>query len=253
MTDNVIHHHDARDMSAVESDSVALVVTSPPYNVGKEYEAVMSHDEHLELLLAVFRESVRVLEPGGRIAVNVGNVGRRPHLSLSSAVINIFADLGLLLRGEIIWQKGPTMTCAWGSFRHPANPVLRDTTERVVVASKGSYDRIPGPVERFERRLPYVSTISKDEFLAATLDLWTIRPESAKRIGHPAPFPVKLPRRLIELYTYRDDVVLDPFMGSGTTAVAAVQTGRRYIGFETEQRYIDLAKSRITQTGTEML
>lgn len=253
---DVVHCGDARDMSQVATGSVALVVTSPPYFAGKEYEETLgSHGvpatylDYLELLAAVFAECARVLEPGGRIAVNVANLGRRPYRSLSGEVTQILCDLGLLLRGEIVWWKGRAAggSCAWGTFQRPANPVLRDVTERVVVASKGRFDRALSPSERAARGLPSVATITRDEFLEATTDLWEIPPESASRVGHPAPFPVELPLRLIELYTYEGDVVLDPFMGAGTTAVAALRCGRRFVGFDTETGYVARAAERIAE------
>jgi site-specific DNA-methyltransferase (adenine-specific) len=126
-----------------------------------------------------------------------------------------------------------------------SNPALRDLTERVLVASKGRFDRAVHWQKRKERGLPWESTICRDDFMAWTLDTWQIRPEFAKRVGHPAPFPVELPRRLIELYTYRGDVVLDPFMGAGSTAIAAIQTDRRYVGYDTEADYVALAEQRI--------
>ncbi len=251
---------DARDMDAcgdVADDSVALVVTSPPYYAGKEYEQAVGHGhvpgsyvDYLKMLEDVFRECVRKLEPGGRIAVNVANLGRRPYRSLSADVIAILQDrLRLLLRGEVIWQKGrgATGSCAWGSFQQPGNPVLRDLTERVVIASKGRFDRALSAAERSERGRPSAGSAHVDEFMEATLDVWEIPPESATRVGHPAPFPVELPKRLIELYTYRGDLILDPFAGAGTTAVAAVRTGRRYVGFDTDASYIGLAEQRIAE------
>lgn len=252
----VIYCQDARWMEKVPSNSVALVVTSPPYFAGKQYEESLGVDgvpatyfEYLDLLHDVFAECKRVLEPGGRIAVNVANLGRRPYRSLSGDVTTILADLGLLLRGEVIWWKGRAAggSCAWGTFQRPANPVLRDITERVVIASKGRFDRALTPIQRAERGLPSTATISRDEFIEATTDLWEIAPESATRVGHPAPFPVELPKRLIELYTYENDVVLDPFMGSGSAAIAALRTRRRFIGFDTDDGYVRAAQLRIDE------
>lgn len=235
---------DARDMARVADRSVALVVTSPPYFAGKAYEEDLGEGhipatylDYLQMLEDVFAECVRVLEPGGRIAVNVANLGRKPYRSLSADVIGILQDrLRLLLRGEVLWVKarGAGGSLAWGSFRKPSNPVLRDLSERVVVASKGRFDR--------GRDAP--STLTKDEFMEATTDVWELPTESARRVGHPAPFPVELPQRLIELYTYPGDLVLDPFMGSGSTAVAAVRTGRHYLGFDTDSGYAEGAHAR---------
>lgn len=242
----------------VADNSVALVITSPPYFAGKEYETDLAaghvpatYVEYLEMLTEVFAVCADKLEPGGRMAVNVANLGRKPYRSLSSDVISILQDeLGLLLRGEIIWQKakGAGGSCAWGSYMSPQNPVLRDITERIVVASKGRFDRAIKRSDREQRDLPHQASIGSEDFLDATLDVWAIPPESARKIGHPAPFPVALPKRLIDLYTYRSDLVLDPFIGSGTTAVAAIESGRHYVGFDTDATYVALARDRILST-----
>jgi DNA modification methylase len=246
---------DARSMDRVRPSSVALVITSPPYFAGKQYEEELgaegipaSYTEYIALLEGVFAECVAKLEPGGRIAVNVANLGRKPYRSLSADVIGILQDkLGLLLRGEVVWRKarGAGGNCAWGSFRSPANPVLRDLTERVIVASKGRFDRAVPRATRQRDGLPHRATTTADEFMEATLDVWELAPESATRVGHPAPFPVELPQRFVELYTYEGDVVLDPFMGSGSTAVAAVRTGRHFLGYDTDPAYVEAARARV--------
>ena len=252
-----LFHSDAREMTTaqVTDGSVALVVTSPPYFAGKEYETdttsggvPASYVEYLGMLRDVLALCRDKLEPGGRMAVNIANLGRKPYRSLSADIIGILQDdLGMLLRGEVIWRKakGAAGSCAWGSYLSPQNPVLRDVTERVVIASKGRFDRARKPGQRESEGLPFEPTIETGEFLEATVDVWEIAPESATRVGHPAPFPVALPRRLIELYTYRADLVLDPFIGSGSTAVAAVETARHYIGFDTDGDYLRLAEERI--------
>lgn len=247
-------HGDARAM-ALPARSVALVVTSPPYFAGKAYEEALGLDgvpesylDYLQMLRDVFARCVEALEPGGRIAVNVANLGRRPYRSLSADVVGILQDdLGLLLRGEVVWVKaaGASGSCAWGSFRSPTNPVLRDVTERVVIASKGRFDRARGIDARRSAGLPSKGSIGTDEFMAATLDMWQIAPERARRVGHPAPFPVALPQRLIELYTFEDDLVLDPFLGSGSAAVAAARLGRRFVGFDTDAGYVETARARV--------
>jgi site-specific DNA-methyltransferase (adenine-specific) len=256
MTDEILIG-DSRDMRDINANSVALVVTSPPYFAGKQYEADLtdgnvpaSYVEYLEMLRAVFAECSRVLEPGGRIAVNVANLGRKPYRSLSSDVTRILQDdLGFLLRGEVIWQKaqGASGNCAWGSYASAANPVLRDISERVIVASKERFDRAISRKQREQMGLPYENTITPEEFMEATLDVWSLRPESAKRVNHPAPFPVELPERFIRLYTYAGDVVLDPFIGSGTTAVAAIRNDRRFVGYEAEPEYVRIARQRVDE------
>ncbi|MEX2279507.1 MAG: site-specific DNA-methyltransferase [Acidimicrobiia bacterium] len=257
---DAIHLGDSRQMVEVPSNSVALVVTSPPYFAGKEYEEDMgkghvpaSYQAYLHGLEEVLAECVRTLEPGGRMAVNVANLGRRPYRSLSGDVVRIFERLGLLLRGEVVWVKarGASGSTAWGTFQRPANPVLRDLSERIVIASKGRFDRAVSARERADEGHPHVSDIWRDEFMEATTDVWEIGSESATRVNHPAPFPVELPRRLIELFTYRGDLVLDPFMGSGTTAVAAVQSGRHYVGYEIDPDYHARALERVAAEAAE--
>lgn len=251
---NEIFCGDARSMENIPDRSVALVVTSPPYFVGKEYEQAIgdgdipaTYLEYLRMLEEVFAECVRTLEPGGRLAINVANLGRRPYRSLSSDVIEILqGKLGLLLRGEVIWQKakGSTGSCAWGSFQRPANPVLRDLTERVIIASKGRFDRALKAKERHSQDLPSEASVSRDEFMEATTDVWEIPSEKASQVGHPAPFPVALPERLIHLYTYYGDLVLDPFAGSGSTAIAALRTGRNFAGYDISETYVKAAQKR---------
>ncbi len=260
---------DARAMTDLPDRSVALVVTSPPYFVGKEYEQAVtgtgaesggsappeSYIEYLEMLRDVFAECKRVLEPGGRMAVNVANLGRKPYRSLSADVIRILQDdLGLLLRGEILWVKadGAAGSVAWGSFRKATNPVLRDLTERVIVASKGRFDRARSPQQREQEGYPHKNTMSVDEFMEATLDVWRIDAESARRVQHPAPFPLQLPRRLIELYTYENDLVLDPFVGSGTSLVAAARSGRRAVGYDLDSAYVEIARQRYLAEATRV-
>jgi site-specific DNA-methyltransferase (adenine-specific) len=148
-------------------------------------------------------------------------------------------DYGFLMRGEIIWDKAASASTstAWGSWQSASNPTLRDTHEYILVFSKGTFKR-----EKIEGR---ESTISKEEFLEFTKSVWDFASESARKVGHPAPFPVELPYRLIQLYTYSNEIVLDPFMGSGQTALAALKTGRHFVGYELNEEYLQLAKSRI--------
>jgi site-specific DNA-methyltransferase (adenine-specific) len=230
---------DSRDMSMLPDESVHLMVTSPPYNVGKEYDEDLDMDEYRGLLKAVFREVYRKLVVGGRACVNVANLGRRPYIPLHSFIIEDMLDLGFLMRGEIIWQKAASAgaSTAWGSWMSASNPTLRDVHEYILVFSKGSMRR-----EKEGRE----STIARDEFLEYTKSVWSFPTESAKRVGHPAPFPEELPYRLIQLYTFEGDVVLDPFCGSGTTCVVALKTGRHYVGFDINEEYVNLAKDRIS-------
>ncbi len=245
--DNVLGHvfaHSSEDMSELPDNSVALMVTSPPYNVGKDYDLDLTLDEYLNLLERVLGETKRALMPGGRIAFNVANVGRKPYIPLNSFVAVMASRLGLLMRGEIIWVKGKgaSGSCAWGSWMSAGNPTLRDLHEYVLIFSK----------DRFDRPFKGRSTIGRDEFMRATTSVWEIPTESARRIGHPAPFPVALAERLIHLYTFEGDVVLDPFMGSGSTAVAAKKLGRHFVGYEINHEYIDIIHQRLDRTTPEI-
>jgi site-specific DNA-methyltransferase (adenine-specific) len=150
-------------------------------------------------------------------------------------------EIGFLMRGEIIWDKAASAgsSTAWGSWKSATNPVMRDVHEYILVFSKGSMGRSG------EGR---TSTITRDEFLEYTKSIWGFPAESAKRVGHPAPFPEELPRRLIQLYTFEGDIVLDPFCGSGTTCVAALKSNRHYIGFDNSEEYVKLSRERISQT-----
>ena len=235
---------DSRDMSIIPSNSVHHMITSPPYNVSKEYDDNLSLQEYLSLLRDVFKEVYRVLVPGGRAIVNIANVGRKPYIPLATYVNTIMIELGFLMRGEIIWDKSASAgsSTAWGSFQSASNPCLRDIHEYILVFSKGSF-KLPRTKE--ERANGREDTIEKQEFIDLTKSIWCFPTASAKRIGHPAPFPVELPRRTIEFYTFAGDIVLDPFMGAGSTAIAALETGRNYIGFDISKDYIDLANKRL--------
>jgi DNA modification methylase len=230
----------SESMDEIPDRSIHLMVTSPPYNAAKEYDEDLTLDEYRSLLKTVFLEVYKKLVPGGRACVNVANLGRKPYIALHSYIIRDMLDIGYLMRGEIIWDKASSASpsTAWGTWQSAANPVLRDTHEYILVFSK----------ESFSRKKPdgKTSTISRDEFLEFTKSVWTFPAESARRVGHPAPFPVELPYRLIQLFTFEGDVVLDPFCGSGTTCLAAIKTGRHYIGYDIKLDYVKLAEDRIS-------
>jgi site-specific DNA-methyltransferase (adenine-specific) len=232
-------------MSELPDHSVHLMVSSPPYNVGKEYDDDLSLEEYIELLDRVFRETYRVLVSGGRACVNIANLGRKPYIPLHAYVIEIMLDIGYLMRGEIIWNKASSASSstAWGSWLSASNPVLRDVHEYILVFSKESFSR---PSKKRQ------STIEKEAFLAWTKSVWTFPAISAQQVGHPAPFPVELPRRCIEMYTYRGDVVLDPFCGSGTTCIAALISDRHYVGYEINEAYVKLSEKRIHEASGEV-
>lgn len=230
----------SENMKELPDNSIHLMVTSPPYNVGKEYDKDLSLEEYLSLLRKVLKETHRVLVTGGRVAINVANIGRKPYIPLSSHIVDIMLDLGFLMRGEVIWNKSASSgtSFAWGSWKSASNPTLRDVHEYILVFSKDSFSRNKNSKE---------DTITNEEFMDYTKSIWVFPSASAKQIGHPAPFPEELPRRLIQLYTFKGDVVLDPFIGSGQTALAALKLHRHFVGYDIDKKYCELAEKRIAE------
>ena len=240
---NTIIQGSCENMKDIPNNSLHLMITSPPYNVSKEYDNDLSLEEYLNLLKNCFAETYRVLVDGGRACVNIANIGRKPYIPLSDYVSKIMIEIGFNMRGEIIWNKsaGAGISTAWGSFQSASNPILRDVHEYILIFSKGNYKRERDKNEKEFRK----DNISKEEFIEWTKSVWTMNPESAKRIGHPAPFPEELPNRLIKLFSFTNDIVLDPFMGSGTTAIASIKNNRNFVGYEINEEYINLANNRI--------
>ncbi len=234
---NKLYVQSSVQMHQIPDNSVHLMITSPPYNVGKDYDKDLSQQEYKQLLMQVFQETYRVLEEGGRACINIANIGRKPYIPLHALIVSIMSEIGFFMRGEIIWDKGASAgtSCAWGSWKSATNPVLRDTHEYILIYSK----------KNFARRSHQKSTITKDEFLEYTKSIWRFPAESAKRVSHPAPFPLELPKRLISLYSFEQDIVLDPFMGSGTTCLAAKELDRTYLGYDVDPVYIEIASQRL--------
>jgi len=238
---NKIFCKTSENMEELPDNSVHLMVTSPPYNVGKDYDRNLSLEQYRQFLKRVWREVYRVLVPGGRACINVANLGRKPYIPLHLYIVEDMQDIGFLMRGEIIWNKASSASpsTAWGSWLSAANPTLRDVHEYILVFSK----------DMFTRKNPHgrENTMSREQFLEYTKSVWTFPAEQAKKVGHPAPFPVELPYRLIQLYTFKGEVVLDPFMGSGQTGIAALKSGRYYVGYEINEEYVSLANRRINE------
>ncbi|MGC8737192.1 MAG: DNA-methyltransferase [Candidatus Hydrogenedens sp.] len=234
----------SENMEELPENSIHLMVTSPPYNVGKEYDKNLTLREYRQFLKRVWQEVKRVLVPGGRVCINIANLGRKPYIPLHTFIIEDMLDLGFLMRGEIIWNKNSSgsPSTAWGSWLSAKNPTLRDIHEYILVFSKGTFSR--GNLNRKD-------TISKEEFLEFTKSVWSFSAEQATKVGHPAPFPIELPYRLIQLYTFEGEVILDPFIGSGQTAIAAIRTARHYVGYDINESYVNLANKRIQEFSSE--
>jgi len=237
---NRIYCKSSEKMDDIPDNSVHLMITSPPYNVQKEYDDDLTLEDYRKLLKSIFQETYNKLVPGGRACINVANLGRKPYIPLHSYIIEDMQDIGYLMRGEIIWNKASSASpsTAWGSWLSAANPVLRDIHEYILIFSKDSFSR-----QKKDKK----NTIAKQEFIDWTKSVWTFPAVSAKSIGHPAPFPEELPHRLIQLYSFKNDVILDPLCGSGTTCVTALKDERNYIGYDIKEEYVDLANKRINK------
>jgi modification methylase len=242
---NKIFCKSSEDMCELPDNSVHLMITSPPYNVTKEYDDDLNLEEYLSLLNNVWKETKRILVPGGRVCINIANLGRKPYIPLHSFIIENMTSLGFFMRGEIIWNKGSSASpsTAWGSWLSAANPVLRDVHEYILVFSKDSYS-----LPRNDKKV----SMKKEEFLEWTKSVWNFSAVSAKKVGHPAPFPEELPRRLINLFSFERDVVLDPFMGSGTTCISALKEKRNYIGYDNNKEYVELAKRKLSDIKNQL-
>jgi len=236
---NKIINKSSENMEELVDNCVALTITSPPYNIGKLSDVELSDEDYWKMVEKCFREVYRVTESGGRLVVNVANLGRKPYIPFSDKYTELLINIGFIMRGEIIWQKskGANANFAWGSWLSASNPVIRDIHEYCLVFSK----------ESMTKASKGESTIEKEEFMDSTLSIWNIPPARAKKIGHPAPYPTELVERFIKLYTYEEELVLDPFIGSGTTALGALNLNRKYIGYEINEEYVNLANKRIEE------
>ena len=239
---NKVHNKDSKNIDFIPDDSIHLIITSPPYNNSKEYDEDLSLEEYLKLMTDVMVEAHRILIRGGRICINIANIGRKPYIPLSTYIDQIMIKIGFLPRGQIIWDKSASAgpSTAWGSWQSASNPILRDIHEYILVYSKGEFGRKNSRSNKDD-------SISKDAFLENTKSIWKFPTASARKVGHPAPFPIELPKRLIELYSFENDIILDPFAGSGTTAIAAKTTNRNYIMIDINSDYCKLATERINK------
>ncbi|MCS6835932.1 MAG: site-specific DNA-methyltransferase [Anaerolineae bacterium] len=235
-----IYHDDFLTSDVLPDESVDLIVTSPPYNVGIGYS---THDDaheyrdYLALSEAWLKQAYRVSRPDGRLCVNIPlDKNKGGQQSVCADVTSIAKAIGWQYHSTIIWNEGNiSRRTAWGSWMSASAPYVIAPVEVIVVLYK----------QHWKKRQPGMSDITRDEFMAWTNGLWTFNGESKKRVGHPAPFPRELPRRCIRLFSYVGDVILDPFMGSGTTLLEAWDNKRTGIGFDIAQEYCELAQKRL--------
>lgn len=242
---NKIYNNDCLSgMKLIPDNSINCIITSPPYNVGlnyDEYKDNKPYEEYLSWMKDIFTESYRVLTSDGRMCINVGD-GKNGSIPTHSDFIQIAKGVGFHVLTIIIWNKNTTSNrTAWGSFMSPSCPSFPRCFEYILVFCK---------THKLEHK--GVSTISKKEFIDWSNGMWSFNSEKLKKVGHPAAFPIELPTRCIKLFTFENDVVLDPFIGSGTTAVAALLNNRRFIGFEISEDYFKLASNRIMEVMSEV-
>lgn len=244
-----IYLQDCRGMHQLPSESIHLVITSPPYNVTKTYDQNLTLQEYLGLIDEMIAECSRVLVPRGIIAINIANVGRKPYIPLDAYIIKLLMGHNFTIFQEIIWNKEASAggSCAWGSWKSASNPSIRDIHEYIILGIKANttehlqipfeeVGEIPKLVEN--RRIK----IKMTELLS---NVWEFQTESAKRVNHPAPFPIDLPLRLILLFSKTGDVILDPFIGSGTVAIASIISKRHYVGYEINSEFVQTAQDRV--------
>jgi len=235
--------------STIPPDSIDLIVTSPPYNVDIHYESFrddIPYERYLEFTKKWLRKALRLVKPDGRMCLNIPldkSKGRREEgfQSVYADILTIAKEVGWKYFSTIIWNESNiSRRTAWGSWRSASAPYVIAPVEVIVVLYRNRWKKTSGSG---------ISDITREEFIEWTNGIWTFSGESRKRIGHPAPFPLELPKRCIKLFSFVGDVVLDPFLGSGTTLIACALLGRRGIGVEIDRNYCELAKNRLIKEG----
>lgn len=227
----------------LEGETVDLVVTSPPYNFGRPYDIyndTQPIDDYFAFLRKVWEECFRVLKIGGRICIVI-QPDFKNYIPTHHIISQQLRDIGFLFKTEIIWDKKhfSAKVTAWGSWKSPSMPYYKRTWEFIEVFCKGSQKK-EGKKELID--------ITSEEFKEWLNGFWDITPETRmQEFGHPSMYPEEIPKRLIKLYSYVGDLVLDPFNGAGTTTLVARKLGRRFIGIDISEAYCKTARERIAQ------
>ena len=237
--DNVwLYQGDARNMDLIPNETIHLICTSIPYyNARPEYAEWETYTDYLEDMQKVWMECHRVMADGARIAINVPlGYSRTEYIPIGVDITKQLQNT-FTLRGHIIWNKSNIGSTAWGSWLSANNPTIRDSHEIIVLAHKGNPSRL-------STRNDKVNTINAQTFMDTTNSVWNILPES--KSWHPAPWPNEIPRRLIELLTFENDIVLDPFAGSGTVGEVASSLNRRFVLFDINEKYIKAIQNDVT-------
>ena len=244
----IIIHDNFLKTEFIQKNSIDLIVTSPPYNVDIHYNSFkdnITYEEYLEFTEKWLLKALELVKPDGRLCLNIPldkSKGRKESgfQSVYADVVEIAKKVGWKYFSTIVWNEGNiSRRTAWGSWLSAKAPYVIAPVEVIVVFYK----------ERWSKLKNGVSDITKEEFIEWTQGIWNFPGESRKRVGHPAPFPLELPKRCIKLFSFVGDTVLDPFLGSGTTLVACALLNRRGIGVEIDKGYCELAKNRVIKEG----
>jgi site-specific DNA-methyltransferase (adenine-specific) len=245
--DTTVYHTDLFDIQEIQDDSIDLIVTSPPYNVDIDYNSnddTLDYGDYLDFSKRWLSRCFEWLKADGRFLLNIPlDKNKGGQQSVGADLTTLAKEVGFQYHSTIVWNEGNiSRRTAWGSWMSASAPYVIAPVELIVVLYKENWKKTSGSRE---------SDITRDEFMEWTNGLWTFNGESKKKIGHPAPFPVQLPTRAIKLFSYVGDTVLDPFLGSGTTLVAALLNNRKGIGIDIDEDYCELAKTRIEQAVIE--
>ncbi len=226
----------------IESNSIDLIVTSPPYNVDIKYNSHnddISYSDYLDFTRSWLSRCFDFMKDDGRFCLNIPlDKNKGGQQSVGADITVIAKQIGFKYHSTIVWNEGNiSRRTAWGSWMSASAPYVIAPVELIVILYKKRWRKTSGSG---------ISDMTKEEFMNWTKGIWTFSGESKKKIGHPAPFPVELPRRCIKLFSFVGDTVLDPFLGSGTTLIAAKILNRKGIGIEIDSQYCDLSKERIS-------
>ncbi|MFQ3548151.1 MAG: site-specific DNA-methyltransferase [Armatimonadota bacterium] len=239
--DILIYNDDILTIKDINDESIDLIITSPPYNVDIHYNShddAECYEDYLEFTTLWLKQCYKMLKNDGRFCLNIPlDKNKGGQQSVCADITSIAKSVGFKYHSTIIWNEGNiSRRTAWGSWLSASAPYVIAPVETIVVLYKDNWKKTSGSLK---------SDITKSEFMEWTNGLWTFSGESKKRIGHPAPFPINLPMRCIKLFSFVDDVIMDPFMGSGTTLIAASLSNRKAIGIDIDSEYCNLAIKRI--------
>lgn len=238
-----ILHDDILTTKAIAKDSIDLIVTSPPYNVEIQYhlhDDRTTHKQYMKFTARWLAKCFKLAKSAGRLCLNVPlDKNKGGQQSVYADMVAAAKEVGWKYHTTIVWnEQNISRRTAWGSWMSASAPYIIAPVEMILVLYKGQWKKTNGTRQ---------SDITRAEFLDWTNGVWSFNGESKKRIGHPAPFPVELPRRCIKMFSFVDDLVLDPFMGSGSTLVACAHNQRRGIGVEIDKKYCAMARQRISE------